>query len=256
MSAIFHNPALKQINFADERFYTDDDKIYYPSITTILGVYPKGKQFEDWLKAVGMNADVIVEEAGNQGTKVHDAILSLCQGTELFWSIDGVEQYTEYEWIMIMRFNDFFTRYQPKIIATEHKVISHHYKLGYTLDVVLEMEGHRWVVDYKTSKNIHPTHELQVAAIATVWNHEFPDTRIDRTAILHLAAQTRGESKDGKSIQGKGWKLVTEKDFKRNYYEAFRLYEHTRALWDEENPDYKPKNLKYPDRLKLEGLAA
>lgn len=253
MQTSFHNPNLKQINFLDDRFYTEDDKTFYPSVTTVLGVYPKGKAFDEWLKKTGANADSIAEEAADQGTKVHDTIQLLFAGVEIFWAdTAGKAMFTRNEWMMIMRFRDFFNRYSPKIIAVEQKLISHKYKIGMTMDLICELDGVRWMIDHKSSKYVHPSHELQISAYATAWNESFPEMRVDRTGILHLAAQTRGEDKTGKSIQGKGWKLVTEKDFGRPYYDAFRVFEHTRAIWDEENPNYKPLNLIYPDRLKLD----
>lgn len=254
MSAIIHNPNVKQVNFLDERFYTDDHVIYYPSVTTVLQVYPKGKGFLEWLKKVGASADDIVEEAGQQGTKVHDTIQSLCNGEQIFWATDAGAQFTELEWVMLNRFKEFFDIYKPKLIAVEVKLLCHAYKIGMTIDWVVEIDGVRWVIDHKSGKYIHPSHELQIAGYATFWNKEHPDLRVDRTGILHLQSTTRGADKSGKSIQGKGWKLITEKDFGRTYYDAFRIYEHTRAIWDEENPNYKPKNLIYPDRLQLENL--
>ena len=50
-------------------------------------------------------------------------------------------------------------------------------------------------------------------------------------------------------MQGKNWQLC---EFDRHYSEGFTLYEHTRALWDEENPHPFPKNLIYPDKIKLQ----
>jgi hypothetical protein len=39
----------KQITMPDSRYYQRNGD-YYPSITYVLGSYPKGKYFEDWLK--------------------------------------------------------------------------------------------------------------------------------------------------------------------------------------------------------------
>ena len=44
----------KQINILDQRFYRFNDE-YYPSVSTILNYFPKGKFFEDWIKANGFN---------------------------------------------------------------------------------------------------------------------------------------------------------------------------------------------------------
>jgi hypothetical protein len=65
---------------------------------------------------------------------------------------------------------------------------------------------------------------------------------------MWLRAQTRGEDKTRKKIQGAGWQL---KEFDRNYEDGFKLFQHTKALWNEENPNYKPKNLIYPISFKL-----
>ena len=46
------NQELKRVNILDTRYYTKDDK-YYPSVTSILQYFPKGKFFETWLKDSG-----------------------------------------------------------------------------------------------------------------------------------------------------------------------------------------------------------
>ena len=43
----------KQITLPDSRYYRRNGE-YYPSITYVLGYYPKGKFFEDWLKKEGI----------------------------------------------------------------------------------------------------------------------------------------------------------------------------------------------------------
>ena len=57
----------KQITLPDSRYYRRNGK-YYPSITYVLGYYPKGKFFEDWLKKVVYSAEYIVKKAAEQGT--------------------------------------------------------------------------------------------------------------------------------------------------------------------------------------------
>jgi len=48
----------KQITLPDSRYYRRNTN-YYPSVTYVLSMYPKGKFFEDWLKKVGY-ASVVV----------------------------------------------------------------------------------------------------------------------------------------------------------------------------------------------------
>lgn len=280
MNKVFHNPDNKQVNFLDSRYYTTDNITFYPSVTTVLGVYPKGYGFDKWLKENGENADEILREAGEQGSKVHDAIDQMIKGQEVKWThtfvdtlqLQSVESSARFvddcknglvskyhkevqffsmdEWQMIMRFVDFTEKYEPIFIANEFNIISDEMRIGGTLDIVCDIAGERWLIDVKTSNYIHKTHELQLAVYAKMFNEKNPDMKIDRVGILWLKAATRTEGK-GKAIQGIGWQL---KEFERHYEESYKLFKHIRAIWDEENNNYKPKNLIYPDRLKLKPL--
>lgn len=281
----FHNPDNKQINFLDERFYTSDGENFYPSVTTVLGVYPKGYGFNKWLKENGESADEILEKAGEQGSKVHDAIDQMINGHEIRWThtfvdtlqlqsvessarfIDDcdnglvskyhkeVQFYNIAEWEMILRFVDFNESFKPLFIANEFNIISVSMRVGGTIDLVLDLtingKTERWLIDIKTSNYIHKTHELQLAAYAMMFNEKNPDMPIDRTGILWLKAQTKGPDAFGKKVQGKGWQL---KEFDRHYTDAYKIFRHIRVIFDEENPNYKPKNLIYPDRIKLNVL--
>ena len=66
---------------------------------------------------------------------------------------------------------------------------------------------------------------------------------------MHLRAATRGPDKTGKRIQGEGWKLDEVEDLEKTW----NLFRHTKVIWKEENPNPKPKNLVYPDRIKKGG---
>lgn len=276
---IFHDNDNKRIDCLDERFYTKDGETFYPSVTTVLQVYPKGYGFEKWLKENGDDADDILREAGEQGSKVHDAIDRIIKGEEVKWTtqlidtyqlrtveshlqfiedknngqlskyIKEIEHFSLLEWQMILRFIDFCKQCDPDFEANELNLIIESMRLGGTIDIVCIIRGERWLIDTKTSNAIHKSHELQVATYATMWNEKYPDDKIDRVGILWLKAATRGEDKTGKKFQGAGWQL---KEFEKSYEENYKLFEHTRAIWDEENPNYKPKNLIYPDRVKLD----
>ena len=67
------DPELRQITLHDSRYYQRSPGVFYPSVTTILGYFPKGQFFETWIKDMGHNADIVMRRAGEEGTQVHEA---------------------------------------------------------------------------------------------------------------------------------------------------------------------------------------
>jgi hypothetical protein len=65
---------------------------------------------------------------------------------------------------------------------------------------------------------------------------------------MHLKAYSKGKDKTGKKIQGEGWKLH---EFEEPLSSLWETFCDLRRIWDRQNPNYKPKNLSLPDRLKL-----
>lgn len=242
----FHDPKLKKIEFLDERYYTYDGVKFFPGVTTILDVYPKGFGFDQWLKDVGSNASQIVDRAADFGSKIHKVSERLDNGEEIRWD----EGYSLEEWQCINKFVTFHKNVNPVLVANEISMCSEKLKYGGTLDRVYTINGKRWLLDIKTNNFLYKTHELQLSAYATMWNEKFPDTQIEATGILWLKAQTRTEKVDhAKGImQGIGWQVKT---FDRHYTDAYKVFEHTHRIWREENPNYVPHNLVYPDTLSL-----
>lgn len=250
MRTIVHNEDTKQINYLDNRYYTNDGKTFFPSVTTILDVYPKGFGFNQWLKDVGSNAEQIAERAASTGSAVHDACDRLNKGMELKWATEqGRGIYSIEEWQMILRYAEFWKTTDAELVCSETNFCSPELGFGGTLDIVAMINGKRWLLDIKTSNYIHTSHELQLSAYAKLWDEHNPP--IDHVGIIWLKASTRTDKTDhAKSIyQGAGWQV---KSFDRTHHEAFKIFQHTQAIWKEENANYKPLNMIYPDRLKLE----
>lgn len=246
MIKVFSDKENNRVEFLDERYYQGPDGVHYPSVTTVLDAYPKGKYLEQWLKDVGNEADEIVQRAATQGSNVHNAVELLLKGENVRW-ID----YTMDEWKMILRFVEFFESHKPTVEAIEYNLVSKLVGCGGTIDLVCIINGERWLLDTKTAGDIYDNHFVQVATYAVMWNESHPDQRIERIGCLHLRARTKGPSRDGKNMQGQGWKIEEPAESPAELYEIFK---HVKALWHRLNPNGKPANLVLPASLKLSAV--
>ena len=228
----------KQITMPDSRYYRRNGK-YYPSITYVLGSYPKGKFFEDWLKKVGYSAEYIVKKAGEQGTQTHEMIEDYLNGKELnFLSPSGNPQYDPLVWQMFLRFVDFWEEYNPKLIETEVHLFSDEIKVAGTCDMVCEIEidgkTELWIIDFKTSNHLQTTYDLQTAIYGKCYE-ECYGKKADRYGVLWLKSNKR-KATAGK-IQGKGWEMY---ESKRTQEENIDIFMTVKKLFDLENPRHSP----------------
>jgi len=230
-----------QINWLDERYYLVKDK-YYPSVTFILDSYPKGQGFNEFLKMAGQQAKYIADKAAEAGTKVHKAIEYLSIGMEIIWDD---KLYDESEWSAVCKFKEFYDTHKVKVIATEVIIYSDKYKYAGTIDLICEINGKTWLIDHKFAKGIYKSHYLQLSAYKSAWQ-EMGGKKIDRMGILWLKALTRGPAKD--KIQGAGWQI---KESDKTYRHLFHIFRAAQKIHNEENPNAKPKNKIYPNKLKL-----
>ena len=224
----------KQITLPDSRYYRRNGE-YYPSVTYVLGYYPKGKHFEDWLKKVGYSADYIARKAAEEGTEVHEMAERYLLGEELnFLDHNMKPQYNPDVWRMFLRFVEFWETYNPKLIETEVHLFSDKLKVAGTCDLVCEIEDQLWVIDLKTSNNLQTTYDLQ-AAIYSQMYEECYGKKVDRTGILWLKSSKRKGAKD--KFQGKGWEMY---ESKRTQEENLNIFQNVRTLFDLENPTSSP----------------
>jgi hypothetical protein len=224
----------KQITLPDSRYYRRNGK-YYPSVTYVLGYYPKGKFFEDWLKKVGYSSEYIVKKAAEEGTQVHEMCEKYLNGEELnFLSPTGHPQMNPDVWQMFLRFVEFWEKYKPTLIETEVHLFSDELKVAGTCDLIIELNGERWCLDLKTSNQMQTTYELQTAVYGQCYEECF-GKKIDRYGILWLKSSKR-KSSEGK-MQGKGWEIV---ESNRTQEENLDIFKTVKKLFDLENPTHSP----------------
>ena len=235
----------KQITLPDSRFYRRNGE-YYPSITHVLGTYPKGKFFEDWLKKVGYSADYIVKKSAEEGTQVHEMIESYLGGEELNFLNDyGYPQFTPKVWQMFLKFVDWWEEYNPTLLKAEVHLFSDELKVAGTCDLVCEIDGEIWIIDFKTSNHLQTTYELQAAIYGKCYEECF-GVRPDRFGILWLKSNKRKAAK-GK-MQGKGWEMY---ESSRSYEENLDIFVTVKKLFDLENPTQKPFEQSFKTSAKM-----
>ena len=242
------NGELKRIDFLDRRVYKRSDGVYYPSVTTILQYMPKNHFFENWLKDVGHNADLIRNKAGKEGTQVHEAAEKLILGEEVSWMDNyGKAKYSQLVWEMILKFHEFWTTAKPKLISTEEFVYSDEFRYAGTADLLVEMDGKTILIDIKTSNALHKNYHLQLAAYAKAMEEQ-KGIKIDGTSILWLKSYTKGPSKKKGVFQGKGWQLKEVNEIDSNFDLFMTIYK----LYNLENPTVEPIYNSYPTTLKID----
>lgn len=229
--------AVEFITSESEHWYPSPTKpdVYYPSVTTVLSVFPKGVGFNKYLTAQPSweDAQQTLKEAGKRGTNVHKATEMLESGAVL-----SRPSYTVQEWEMLCGFVAWYKETRPQILHMEFGIVSDKHKTGGTIDRVYVIDGIITLLDIKTSSSIHDNYWIQVAAYAQMFEEANKDTKIAQTAILRLTDRKKSRY-EYQTRERSEWK----KDFK--------TYQSTRAMWDYVNPTAKPKIIELPDTLSL-----
>lgn len=231
-----------RVTTADERWYIktleDGTIVEYPSCTWICSYYPKGPEYIRWVAAQGYeNAQAIMEQAGNRGSKVHRAISSLLLGNELrmdekITNDNGEpEDITVDEWKAIMSFAEWHKSKKPKTLANEITVFNDEHRFAGTVDYICEIGGERWLIDFKTSKSVYPSYEIQLSAYA----HSLPDElKPNKIAILQL----------GYDRNKMGYKFTEIEN-------QFQLFLAAKAIWQKECGNEKIRQKDFPISISL-----
>lgn len=236
----------KQITLPDSRYYRRNGE-YYPSVTYVLQSYPKGKHFEDWLKKVGYSADWIVKKASEEGTAVHNLIEEYFDGKEMKYLNEwGKPKFNPEIWKMFLRFVDFWETYKPTLIEAETHLFSDELKIAGTVDLICEIDGERWVIDFKTSNHLQTTYDLQGAVYAKCFEECF-GKEVDRIGVLWLKSKSRGKDKKGLRLKGKNWEIY---ESPKSQSENIEIFNCVKKIFDIENGKPKPIINTFPTVVK------
>lgn len=231
-----------RVTVADERWYiktAEDGTITeYPSVTWIADSYPKGIGYYKYLADKGWdNAQNELHAAGNRGSKVHKGITSLLLGNSIrmddkLQNDDGEdEDITLEEWEAIMSFSAWHKEANPTMLANELTVFNEEYKYAGTADFICLIGDEKYLIDFKTGKEIWPSYELQLSAYA----HALPaDMRPDKLAILQV----------GYKRNKAGFKFTEIPD-------QFDLFLAARSIWQKEHGTEKIHVKDYPVTISL-----
>ena len=88
---------------------------------------------------------------------------------------------------------DLLDREDVKTMETEARGYNRDLWYAGTIDLIATVRGETWLLDWKSSRSIHETHVMQVAAYAhmdtilTIDGEEKPIPHIDRLGIIHIS---------------------------------------------------------------------
>ena len=235
MEKLLPNVVREMVTANDEHWYPSPKSkdLYYPSVTTILSIFPKGVGFSMYLagQASWESSQANLKQAGERGKKIHTA-------TELLEKGETLERtyYTLEEWEMLMGFVAWHREYKPELVDMEYQMVSDKYKTGGTLDRVYRINGILELLDIKTSGSIYDSYWLQVAAYAKMYEAK-KKLKIDRVSILRLTDRRKSR-----------YEYVVQSEWKP-YFDMFLNQQET---WNFLNPNAKgPKVIEVPETLSI-----
>lgn len=247
---------IVQITTVDERWYARPvlDKNtslptyeYVPSVTWICDYYPKGVGFYKWLANTGWDeAQAQKEAAGGRGSKVHLAIVDLLNGFPININAmyenpntGNMEELSLEEYEALISFVAWHKLKKPVKIAVEIPVWNDDYGYAGTVDFVCVIDDELWLIDFKTSKEVWPSHIIQVSA----YKH---------TKEIQEIMKLNNFKEIKLSILQLGYKK-NKLGYKPNDIEdEFDLFLAAKTIWAKETDGQKPKQKDYPVSISLD----
>lgn len=232
---------LTRITTTDERWYKVGER-FLPSVTYIASYYPKSTRYIKWVADQGYKeAELIKIEAGDKGSRVHNACSLALKGEEIrmdskFSSGEDTEpkELTPEEYSCVMSFVEFLNKYQPIIMGVDYTTVNE--KEGYagTVDFKcrLNIDDYKgvWIVDIKTSKDIWPSHEIQISA------YKNAEKDVTNVAILQVGYERNKTQK---------YKFTEVED-------QFGIFLSVKNVWAKETAGIEPSQKDYPLFVKWE----
>tara|TARA_R100000808_G_C2153381_1_gene163496 strand:+ start:85 stop:819 length:735 start_codon:yes stop_codon:yes gene_type:complete len=134
-------------------------------------------------------------EALRVGSLAHDYCEKLLLGESF-----EVENDAEVQRALIS-FCAWYKEYKPKVIATEEILYSSAINKGRLVypyagrcDLVAEIDGEIWMIDFKTAKQISdPAFDIQLSMYKNLWDINNPDKIIDKMGVVHCKKNFMGK---------------------------------------------------------------
>lgn len=179
-------PNLKELetkqSASGKRFYKTPEGVWYPSITTILGIGEK-EWLTDWRNMLGAKkADKETKRCAKRGSAIHEL-------TEKYLNNETIDT-SQYHHEYINDFNKLKMRLNKinNIRGQELALYSDQLKIAGRVDCVGEYDGILSIIDFKTSTNNKYKkwifdYFLQTTAYAIMW-HERTNEAIEDIVIL------------------------------------------------------------------------
>lgn len=253
-----------QITISDERWYSRQgtnavtglpEIQFVPSVTWIAGYYPKGIGFYKWLADKGWDeSQAIKVAAGDKGSRVHRAIVDLLNGQTIpmeakyAGSDEGEQELSLEEYDCLRSFVDWWTACQPETLAHELTVFNEEFNYAGTLDWVgmlrkppKGLSTGPWLLDWKTSKDVWPEHEIQVSGYA---HSDWVRSNVAAPVLPMLHQIHLGILQVGYRRNKAGWKLTEVED-------QFPLFLAARQIWEKECAGVSVSRRDYPLAISL-----
>lgn len=126
------------------------------------------------------------DKAANLGTLIHDYAEAHVLGAARPDAPPEAE--AKLAW-----FYAFLDDFAPEFVLSEATVFNRQWGWAGTLDAVCDIAGERWLIDYKTGKDVYPESALQLSAyergefVGMPDGTEAPMPPVDRCGVLHLS---------------------------------------------------------------------
>ncbi len=276
---------VQRVHYFDSRYY----KILYqikkkkfeehlPSVTEILGAYPK-PFIATWRGNVGNErADQILWQANNKGSFIHyGAEVLIKKGIIIYNPLDNpiyteaqigklmrkhkqvVVAQMQLEYIELYRLWTWFKLVKPTKITTEQTVYSIAHKFAGTLDLdcyikegtymiagstPVKLKAGFYVVDYKTGKSVSDTYKMQLAAYIEAKLEGLPQlkNKYQGGLIIHT-----NEPKIKNGIEGLKTYVLNMSEQKKYFNNFKKVYE----VYKIQKPVPTPKTFSMPSLLSL-----
>lgn len=234
---------IERVTTEDKRFYKvtrkDGTEVYYPSVSTVLHSVKVDSYFLDnWkeeqaekLGMLGKRIQLYLD--AERGTVVHNAIELWHKGEDLDWAKSKM---TKDEWARVCKYMNWETERKPKFLKNEMMLWSEQYGWAGQCDGIVEIDGKRYIIDFKTGKDLYLSNKLQIAAYWSAYQ-EMTGEALDGCILLCL-----GYEKNRKGFK----EMILEGEELAYYLDGFIYH---KQLFDWSNRDFSPKHELLPARF-------